>query len=159
VRLLTRQGNDFAARFPFAAEAVRALKLNSCIIDGEAVVTDAAGLAVFDRLRKRSGHEIAILCAFDLIELNGDDLRAYPIEARKTKLHALLERAPSGIIYNETFEDDGAIIYRQACVLGCEGIVSKKLGSPYQSGRSVHWLKIKNPASPAVRREAEIEWR
>jgi bifunctional non-homologous end joining protein LigD len=54
---------------------------------------------------------------------------------------------------------DGDIVFAQACRLGCEGIVSKRLGSPYRSGRSKHWLKIKNPAAPAVRREAEEDWR
>jgi hypothetical protein len=53
---------------------------------------------------------------------------------------------------------DGAIVYRQACALGCEGIVSKRLGSPYRSGRADCWLKVKNPAAPAITREAEEEW-
>jgi ATP-dependent DNA ligase len=61
------------------------------------------------------------------------------------------------IVLNETFEEDGAIVYR-ACRLGCEGIVSKRLGSPYRSGRSPLWLKVKNPNAPAVKREAEEDW-
>lgn len=64
-----------------------------------------------------------------------------------------------GIILNEHHVDDGDIVYRHACKLGCEGIVSKRLGSTYRSGRSKHWLKVKNPAAPAVRRGAEEEWR
>jgi bifunctional non-homologous end joining protein LigD len=159
VRLITRQGNDFTKRFPAAVKTLEALKARSCLIDGEVIVTDASGLAVFDHLRRTNGHEVAVLCAFDLIELDGEDLRLMPIEDRKTALHKLLKRATAGIIYNETFDGDGIVIYRQACKLGCEGIVSKRLGSPYQSGRSSHWFKIKNPESPAVRREAEIEWR
>jgi ATP-dependent DNA ligase len=63
-----------------------------------------------------------------------------------------------GIAVNEHYVGDGNIVYRQACQLGCEGIVSKRLGSSYRSGRSKHWVKVKNPAAPAVRREAE-EWR
>jgi bifunctional non-homologous end joining protein LigD len=59
---------------------------------------------------------------------------------------------------NEHYVGDGEIVYRQACKLGCEGIVSKRLGSTYHSGRSRHWLKVKNPAAPAVRREAEEDW-
>jgi hypothetical protein len=54
---------------------------------------------------------------------------------------------------------DGAVIYKHACALGCGGIVSKRLGSPYRAGRSAHWLKVKNPAAPAVKREAEEDWR
>jgi bifunctional non-homologous end joining protein LigD len=63
------------------------------------------------------------------------------------------------IILNEHFEEDGAIVYREACKLGCEGIVSKRLGSFYRSGRSAHWvLVVKNPQAPAVKREAEEDW-
>jgi len=61
-------------------------------------------------------------------------------------------------VLNEHYEGDGAIIYKHACKLGCEGIVSKRLGSPYKSGRSAHWVKVKNPAAPAVTREAEEDW-
>jgi ATP-dependent DNA ligase len=64
-----------------------------------------------------------------------------------------------GIALNEHFVGDGDIVYRQACKLGCEGIVSKRLGSLYRSGRSKQWVKVKNPEAPAVRREAEEEWR
>jgi hypothetical protein len=62
------------------------------------------------------------------------------------------------IAFNRHYEGDGAIIFKYACTLGCEGIVSKRLGSPYRFGRVDHWLKIKNPAAPAVRRETEEEW-
>jgi bifunctional non-homologous end joining protein LigD len=63
-----------------------------------------------------------------------------------------------GIVLNEHYEGDREIIFKHACKLGCEGIVSKRLGSPYRSGRSPHWVKIKNPAAPAVKREAEEDW-
>jgi bifunctional non-homologous end joining protein LigD len=62
------------------------------------------------------------------------------------------------IVLNECFEEDGATVYREACKLGCEGIVSKRFGSPYRSGRSPHWVKVKNPKAPAVKREAEEDW-
>jgi bifunctional non-homologous end joining protein LigD len=71
---------------------------------------------------------------------------------RKRSLVKLLGRFQPGIVVNEYFEGDGAIIYKHACTLGCEGIVSKRLGAPYRAGRSAHWLKIKNPDAPAVRR-------
>ena len=57
------------------------------------------------------------------------------------------------------YEDAGATVYKHACALGCEGIVSKRLGSPYRSGRVDHWLKVKNADAPAVKREAEEEWK
>jgi ATP-dependent DNA ligase len=63
-----------------------------------------------------------------------------------------------GIAFNQHYDADGAIIYKHACALGCEGIVSKRRGSPYRSGRVADWLKVKNPAAPAVRREAEEDW-
>jgi bifunctional non-homologous end joining protein LigD len=61
-------------------------------------------------------------------------------------------------VLNEHFEDDGAAVYQEACQLGCEGIVSKRLGSIYRRGRSSHWIKVKNPNAPAVKREAEEDW-
>ena len=158
IRLLTRNGNDFSARFPFIVEALRALPVRSCIIDGEAIVTNDNGLAVFDLIREHGHHAAAELCAFDLIELDGVDHRHVRIEERKRSLAKLLGRLQPGIVVNEFFEGDGAVIFKHACKLGCEGIVSKRLGSPYRAGRSAHWLKIKNPAAPAVKREAEEDW-
>jgi bifunctional non-homologous end joining protein LigD len=102
---------------------------------------------------------VAVHCAFDLLELDGEDMRRHPIEVRKRTLQSLLRGAPPSIVLNRHFDDDGAIVYREACRLGCEGIVSKRLGSPYRSGRSAHWVKVKNPKAPAVTREAEEDWR
>jgi bifunctional non-homologous end joining protein LigD len=99
-----------------------------------------------------------VLCAFDLIELNGEDMRWVPIEERKHALANLLFRERDGIAFNQHYDCEGAIIYKQACALGCEGIVSKRRGSPYRSGRINDWLKIKNPTAPAVKREAEEDW-
>jgi bifunctional non-homologous end joining protein LigD len=158
VRLLTRNGYDFADRFPLIAKAVEALPARSCFIDGEAIVVNSDGLSVFDLLRYRQHDGAAVLCAFDLIELDGKDLRNAPIEQRKGLLGNLVRVIHYGITLNEHYEGDGATIYRHACSFGCEGIVSKRLGSPYRSGRVDDWLKIKNPASPAVKREAEEDW-
>ena len=151
-------GTDFTARFPKIAEAVASLPVRSCILDGEAIVVDERGLSVFDLIRYRQHDHGAILCAFDLIELDGEDLRRAPLEHRKHALADLLRSPDDGIAFNKHFDGDGAIIFKHACALGCEGIVSKRLGSPYRSGRVNHWLKIKNPAAPAVRREAEEDW-
>ena len=98
------------------------------------------------------------LFAFDLIELNGDDLRREPIEARKRQLAALLRNAGLGLRLNEHIAEPGDVVFRHACKLGLEGIVSKRLGSRYRSGRSPDWIKMKNPTAPAVRREAEEDW-
>ena len=158
VRLITRNGHDFSARFPFITMAVNALPVKSCLIDGEAIVTDENGLAVFDKLRRSRTSTAAVLCAFDLIELDGGDMRGLSIEKRKRFLAKLIKGAHSSIALNEHFTEDGALVFEAACRLGCEGIVSKKLGSSYRSGRSDSWVKIKNPAAPAVRREAEEDW-
>jgi bifunctional non-homologous end joining protein LigD len=115
-------------------------------------------LPSFDRLRYRRRDASVTLVAFDLIELGGEDLRRDPIEQRKARLVKLLARANRRIQINEHIEEDGATVFEHACKLGLEGIVSKRKGSPYSSGRSPHWLKSKNPDSPAVRREAEEDW-
>ena len=159
VRLITRNGNDFTKRFPLAAAAVAALPGRSCLIDGEAIACDDNGLAVFDLIRRHRNHAGAILCAFDLLEIDGEDLRRMPIEHRKHRLARLLRSPHHGIVLNEHFDGDGAIIFKHVCKLGCEGIVSKRLGSSYRSGRTTRWIKVKNPKAPAVKREAEEDWR
>jgi bifunctional non-homologous end joining protein LigD len=158
VRLISRNGHDLTYRFPLAAAAVAALPVHSCSIDGEAIVCDGKGLAIFQFIRNYRRGNIATICAFDLIEINGEDLSRQPIEDRKLELKNLLKSAHSGIAYNRHFDVEGDIVFHQACKLGCEGIVSKRLGSPYSSGRSRDWVKVKNPASPAVKREAEEHW-
>jgi len=101
----------------------------------------------------------AFLYAFDLIELNGDDLRRDPLEVRKATLAKIVARAGHGIWFNDHIEEeDGETVFRHACKLGLEGIVSKRKGSPYRSGRSPDWLKMKNPACAAVKREEEEDW-
>jgi bifunctional non-homologous end joining protein LigD len=158
VQLITRAGNDFSWRFPLIATAVKSLPVRSCLIDGEAIVCDKSGLAVFELIRRRGTIASAVHCAFDLLELDGEDQRRQPIEKRKELLAELLSGPQLNLVFNECFEQDGAIVYREACKLGCEGIVSKRLDSPYQSGRSRHWIEVKNPNAPAVKREAEEDW-
>jgi bifunctional non-homologous end joining protein LigD len=158
VRLITRAGNEFSGRFPFITMAVGKLPVRSCLIDGEAIVCDENGLAVFDLIRRHGALASAVHCAFDLLELDGRDLRREPLEERKRLLSKLLKGQQSSIVLNEHYEEDGAIVFREACKLGCERIVSKRLGSTYRSGRSVHWVKVKNPNAPAVKREAEEDW-
>jgi bifunctional non-homologous end joining protein LigD len=96
--------------------------------------------------------------AFDLIELNGADLRRDPLNVRKATLASVLARAAPGLRLNEHLEADGPGVFHHACMLGFEGIVSKRKDSRYRSGRSPHWIKSKNPTAPAVKREAEEDW-
>ena len=158
VRLITRAGNDFSGRFPFIAIAVSKLPVRSCLIDGEAIVCDENGLADFELIRGHGTAANAVHCAFDLLELDGRDLRRRPIEERKGLLTQLLRGSNASIVLNKHYEDDGAIVFREACRLGCEGIVSKRLGSIYRRGRSPLWVKVKNPNAPAVTREREEDW-
>jgi ATP-dependent DNA ligase len=158
VRLITRNGYDLAARFPLAAAAIASLPARSCVVDGEAIAVDDNGLSVFDLIRYRRQNHAVTLCAFDLIELDGEDLRREPMEVRKRTLKGLLRRAHPGIVFNRHFDAEGEVMFKQACALGCEGIVSKRLGSAYRAGRVDHWRKIKNPAAPAMKREAEEDW-
>jgi hypothetical protein len=114
--------------------------------------------AAFDLLRSWRHDHAAMLCAFDLIEVDGKDLRSGPIEERKHVLAEILHPERKAIVFNVHYDCDGATIFEHACALGCEGIVSKRLGSPYRSGRSAHWVKVKNPKAPAITREAEEDW-
>jgi bifunctional non-homologous end joining protein LigD len=145
VRLITRNGHDFSGRFPLILAAVAALPAGPCVVDGEAIACDEKGLSVFEMIRRRQHDNAVTFCAFDLLELDGEDLRREPNEVRKATLKGLLRRAQPGIAFNRHFEVDGTIVYELACALGCEGIVSKRLGSPYRPGRSDCWVKVKNP--------------
>jgi bifunctional non-homologous end joining protein LigD len=159
VRLFSRPGNDLTHRFTLIVDAIARLRARSCIIDGEAVACGEDGISLFDRIRYKRHDHTVFLYAFDLIELNGDDLRREPLERRKATLASILSRAAPGLEINEHLDGhDGPIVFDHVCRLGLEGIVSKRKGSPYRSGRTADWLKCKNPKAPAVTREAEEDW-
>jgi bifunctional non-homologous end joining protein LigD len=116
------------------------------------------GSQSFDALHRRGTVSEAMLYAFDLLELDGDDLRDMPLEDRKKRLARLLGKRQIGIVLSAHTGDDGAAIFQQACKLGLEGIVSKRLSAPYRSGPSRDWIKVKNPDSPAMIRAREAGW-
>jgi bifunctional non-homologous end joining protein LigD len=91
-----------------------------------------------------------------LIELNGEDLRRDPLEGHKATLEMILAKSGSGVRFNEHMDGDGETVFRHACKFGLEGIVSKRKDSPYRSGPSPDWLKMKNADAPAVKREEEV---
>jgi bifunctional non-homologous end joining protein LigD len=101
--------------------AVGELPVRSCLIDGEAIVCDENGLAVFDLIRRRGALASAVYCAFDLLELDGWDLRRQPIERRKGELAKLLKGSHLSIVLNEHYEGNGKIVFEHACKLGCGG--------------------------------------
>ena len=158
VRLFTRRGYDWTSRFPAIVSAAEAVRAKSFLIDGEAVWCDANGLPIFDMLGQRQYEPAVFLYAFDLIHLNGRDLRLEPIERRKALLGKLISRAGYGLQLSDYIAEDVASIFKHACKLGLEGVVSKRRGSCYISGRSPDWIKLKNPNSPAVKREAKENW-
>jgi bifunctional non-homologous end joining protein LigD len=158
VKLYSRPGNDLTARFPLIVEALARIRSRSCIIDGEAVACGEDGIACFELIRRWDTDHSVFLWAFDLIELDGIDLRRDPLGNRKAKLTDVLARVAPGLRFNEHLDEDGPLVFHHACKLGLEGIVSKRRDLPYSSGRSRHWIKSKNPNAPAVKREAEEDW-
>ena len=109
-------------------------------------------------IRHHRHNDRAFLYGFDLIELNGDDMRRDPLEVRKATLGSMLAKARFGLRFNEHLQGDGPTVFAHACKLGLEGIVSQRKDSMYRSGRSPDWLKMKNPNAPAVKREEDEEW-
>jgi ATP-dependent DNA ligase len=119
MRLLTRNGHDWSPRYPLIVEAVDRLKVRSCLIDGEAVACDESGLAVFERLRLKPSGNHVFLYAFDLLELDGQDLRPEPLETRKATLASLLRGCGTGLRLVEHLDHGGDVVYRHACKLSC----------------------------------------
>jgi bifunctional non-homologous end joining protein LigD len=144
VTLWSRYGADFTDRLLTIAEAVRGLPGENALVDGEAVAFRPDGLSDFGALRTKAGGARACLVAFDLLGLDGEDLRPRSLEERRDKL-ARLTAGVDGLLFSEAIEGEGEIVFAHACKLGLEGIVSKRAGSLYRSGASRSWLKSKNP--------------
>lgn len=148
VRLLTRHGKDWTGKFPALAEAFGALNVANAYIDGEAVIFDAKGRSDFGALQnwfKAPDGREATFCAFDLLYLDGRDLRGQPLTARKEELRALLEEAQlPWVIYSDHQIGQGEAFFAAAKGLGVEGIISKRADGPYTSDRTKDWLKIKH---------------
>ena len=137
VRLYSRPGNDLTDRFPLIVDALARLRARSCIVDREVVSCGDDGIASFERMRDWRHGGSVFLYAFDLIELDGDDLRRDPLAVRKATLASLVAHAAPGLRLNEHLDhDDGGLVFEHAYRLVLEGIVSKGRDSPYRSGRS-----------------------
>ena len=147
VRLVSRTGRDWTARMPLLAAAIGARLGVDVVLDGEAVMFDARGVSDFQALQnsikgRRAGSIVFV--AFDLPWLDGADLTALPLGARRDKLAALIGKSQSGPLrLSEHVEADGPRVLEKARALGLEGIVSKRVGSRYTSGRSDSWRKVK----------------
>ena len=153
VRLWTRPGSDYSARFTRIREAVAALPVERAVLDGEAIVLRSDATSDFFALRSTEGQAAAVLVAFDVLDVDGQDVRAEPLERRQARLRRLLRRPPgkaaqataSGIQLSEPIAGRPDAIFRHACAMGLEGIVSKRVDSRYVSGRTMNWLKARNP--------------
>jgi bifunctional non-homologous end joining protein LigD len=152
--LLTRNGNDYTEVFPEVARAVKALPLDSCIIDGEVVVLDANGIPKFSLLQqrgrisspldiKRAAVELpAVFYVFDLLSFEDFDVRPLPLTRRKQLLAELMPKL-GAVRYLDHIDREGDAFLKQVTTLGLEGIIAKKADAPYRGGRTDKWLKIK----------------
>ena len=144
----TRGGLNWTKRFPTIAVAMSHIPATELVVDGEVISTNEQGAANFSQLQddlSKSRYDRMVYYAFDLLYLDGYDLRAVPLIERKKALHELLSEAGDThpIIFSEHFDTDGTTLFRQACEMKLEGIISKFKGAPYKSERNESWIKVK----------------
>jgi len=160
VRLITRGGYDWAKRYPWIAESALKNRIRQFVIDGEAVVLGVDGIFDFSALHSGKHSEEVQLCAFDVLAMDGDDLRRLPLSMRKANLALLLRGRPEGIFINPFEQGEiGPDLVRKAGEFGLEGLVSKHRDRPYQSDRSKHRIKVKNRKHHAFDRVQEAHRR
>jgi bifunctional non-homologous end joining protein LigD len=156
VRLVSRNDRDLTPRFPQLVTALRGLKPQTFIFDGEVAVYDRAFISRFEWLRGRPKGALATLpvyMVFDLLELDGRDLRTEPLRVRRRLLERLLRS--NGIVFAvRRLAMDGLKAWQEAVARGYEGFVAKDPASPYGGGRTLKWLKVKQPRY----REGERGW-
>jgi bifunctional non-homologous end joining protein LigD len=144
--IYTRRAYDWTLRFQPIAEALATVPAGDLILDGEAVVADSRGMPDFGLLHAdlaAGRKDRLVYYAFDLLYLDGVDLRAARLAERKRLLAELLAGSSERILYTEHLEGDGPEIHERACAMGLEGIISKQQDAPYRSGRTESWIKVK----------------
>lgn len=146
-KLITRRGHDWTHRMSTLAEALAEIPANNLVVDGEVIVPDEQGRGDFSALEAalgegRQSHRM-VLYVFDVMHLDGFDLRAAPLLERKRVLAGLLDGIDPPIVYAEHMEVDGSVMFEHACNLHLEGVVSKQRDAPYRSGRGETWVKVK----------------
>jgi bifunctional non-homologous end joining protein LigD len=157
VELYSRNGGRFSRRFPLLCEVLRELPARSAIIDGEIVASDAAGMPNFWPLFLRSAKPAQLhIWTFDLLAVNGKDLRKWSLEARQGRLQILLSRFACPVLLASEAFNDGEALLRVAENHGLEGVVSKRRDAPYRSGACRGWRKIKTTAWREANRD---RWR
>lgn len=138
----SRNGLDLQSRFPTVAKSLRAIKVDEAVMDGEVVALDASGTPRF-QLLQRSEAAATVYVAFDLLWLNGVDLRRQPLESRRELLEKLLKRAPKGVVIAQQTAGRAADALAAAAKAGQEGLIGKLRGSHYENRRSKVWIKLK----------------
>jgi ATP-dependent DNA ligase len=142
--------------YPRIVEAALKNRQKRFVVDGEAIVCGVDGYSDFNALHSNKCNEEVELLAFDILALDGDDLRKLPLSMRKANLQRLLARRPDGIFLSDFEQGEiGPDLCRKACEFGLEDLVSKRSDRPYQAGRSKYWIKVKNRKHPAMDRAAE----
>lgn len=160
VRLITKGGYDWAKRYPRIVEAALKNRQRQFVIDGEAIIRGVDGYSDFNALHSGRYNAEAELLAFDILAMDGDDLRDLPLSMRKANLQRLLARRPDGIFLADFEQGEiGPDLFRKACEFGLEGLVSKRADRPYRGGRSPFWIKVKNRTHHAFDRVARAKAR
>jgi bifunctional non-homologous end joining protein LigD len=156
VRLFTRNGHDWTDRYPLIVEAALRNRNTSFVIDGEAVLLGVDGISDFNGLHSRKHDDEVQFYAFDVLVSDGEDVRKLPLTMRKTNLSMLLARRVDGIFLSDFEQGEiGPDLFLHACLMGLEGLVSKRRDSTYRAGRSPNWIKVKNRKHPAMYRVME----
>lgn len=145
VRLWSRWGSSWARRAVEVAEAVRRLPVTNVVLDGEVLCPHEDGHSDFHALASEARCREAQLIAFDLLMVDGRDIRLDALVERRALLADLLPAKSATLRFSDNVEGNGEAVFRHACAMGLEGIVSKRKDSAYRSGRSDRWLKVKNP--------------
>jgi len=152
IALYSRHGRPFTQRFPSVAEAIARLPCRSATLDGELVLADSVGIDFHGLRGARRGQDISFW-AFDLLELDGKDLRDLPLTARKAHLSKLFRKVKGTDIGMVPSFDDGQALLIACMDKGIEGVVSKKRDAPYRSGSRPEWVKVKSPGWRAANQD------
>ncbi len=156
IRLITKGGYDWTRHYPRIVEAALKNRQKRFVIDGEAIIRGVDGYSDFNALHSGKYNDEVELLAFDILALDGDDLRNLPLSMRKANLQRLLARRPDGIFLSDFEQGEiGPDLFRKACEFGLEGLVSKRSDRPYRGGPSKNWIKVKNRQHPAFDRVQE----
>jgi bifunctional non-homologous end joining protein LigD len=149
VRLISRHAKDLTAGFPEVAEAIRALRPETLILDGEVAAYDELLVSRFEWLRRPPRDAVAtppILMVFDLLRLEGQDVRHEPLRIRRDRVERVLDGAPAVLLPARRLADHGLKAWQEVLARGYEGLVAKDPESRYTGGRSLTWLKLKQPS-------------